>query len=896
MARKEKMKVYHGLPKSITDNHTLFYADFDGKTPPLLYEDPKYSHRGFGNPSPTGYALNKTAFYDIGQLSLGEGAFTIEFWVSNLVSGSSSDSWGGLVCIGKMYNSDYTMEKIFSLLNARSQVPNDVKLLESSQNIIYSGSLQTDNYLHIRVTYDGKQTVRGYVNGNLTGTSTISQSELEKWKAPTRYVVGLNIGHNYQSTRNSCYISDLHISNVDRGDYFPNLPQDFIEGKAIIKPRMGQQQIKGDPMYSQVTELKVPHYTGTEYDLSNQNPDNLTYKCFDHPELSTYGSDTWNAQSAIKIKGLNGELISGVVDTDTALAKVTGYPDIRTVQVDDISKIKVGDKFLVYYPQANNWLEGTTQRTVESIDTQNKTVTVTDHMGWNVDTTKGVAYILEVTASSSSPVVKTQDGTNVVGTWSGLGTNEATFTLGDNSNITGKDLYVTYSLIMPYGNSDFPQLPHTVERAYDENGIEMRPVTEIVIVDDFRGKISGSTKECPHISSYKASPSHIHPNDFSKDSFVDYNSIGYLDDSYNRLTNEQSGNVSRQLFSFNIIEMVERKFGVEIPGNNKVQWLKDNLDNYCKCTAYGYGASTSPMYTISSWSIKDNSWTDNTAGATHYNNFISPVTYTSTVFTDRIDKKGFAHFVVFTKASDGANPSILFTDYVSLEIKLKIDSTFTTFYRENKRAREDKCNPVLIQKETKTVKRYLPSKEPFVTESLAYPNSVVTSSTTDVSCDKGLYKQPFIYITNYGTATTVDSNYLLGLQPIIPKLPLNPNFKEHQFALGEIPIDRLQTLPKVEKSILVKVPTMMDALPNSSNQNKFYSEGKIRDIGEQLSKDLSMAVRFGIALVEKDGEMYMKIRSCVPNSPNYAKSTILSMSANFDMEYLYKLPTRPLIK
>ena len=47
---------------------------------------------------------------------------------------------------------------------------------------------------------------------------------------------------------------------------------------------------------------------------------------------------------------------------------------------------------------------------------------------------------------------------------------------------------------------------------------------------------------------------------------------------------------------------------------------------------------------------------------------------------------------------------------------MKIEKGYEALYCDNKRAREDVCNPVLVQKETKTVKRYLPSKKPFVTE------------------------------------------------------------------------------------------------------------------------------------------------------------------------------------
>ena len=244
-------------------------------------------------------------------------------------------------------------------------------------------------------------------------------------------------------------ISDFHLSNIDRGDYFPNLPQDFIDGKAVIKPRMGQQQIKGDPMYSQVTNLKVEAFTGVEYPTL---VDNNYYMHRHNPELSVKGANHWNAGSSFRIKGLNGEVISGVIDTDTALCRIEKCVSNYSFIVNDVSKLVEGDLFKIMTTHFNDY--DIHVRTITNIDPLTKTITFSGPEvngnavanGWNI--------LVEVTASSSSPTVKTKEGTNVVGTWSGLGTNEATFTLGENTSITGQDLYVTYALTMPKGNTD----------------------------------------------------------------------------------------------------------------------------------------------------------------------------------------------------------------------------------------------------------------------------------------------------------------------------------------------------------------------------------------------------------------------------------------------------------
>ena len=739
MARKEKMKVYHGLPKSITDEHTVFYADFDKN--PVTPITTGITGIGWGGV----LNIDSTKQFDV-NLNCGE-VYTIDFWVK-LLNTSSQYSFPNF-----MELQDSSNVKVIGMFRCGVDSGYSTDTIAFEPNINQGNTkvkLANNDWYHIRICRTDK-IIRLYRNGIL-----IAEDYHYTVNNPMNNITKIVLTHP------DLVISDLHISDIDRGDYFPNLPQDFIEGKATVKPRMGQQQIKGDPMYSQVTELKVPHYTGTEYDLSNQNPDNLTHKCFDHPELSTYGSDTWNAQSVIKIKGLNEEVISGVIDTDTALAKVVessgAVNSPATIKVDDVSKFQNGDKFRVYNVTATPPTISGIDFNVYSVDASNNTLTVSWTNGQQAIFQGGV-LLVETTASSSSPVVKTKEGTNVVGTWSGLGTNEAQFTLGQNHNIAGKDLYVTYALTIPGGNSDFPQLPHTVERAYDETGVEMKPVSEIVIVDDFRGKIGGSTKECPHISKWGHNSQLLNPNEFRGE-------VGMAGTLYNQLFNldgrtcnvrDSINRIPQQLFSFNIIEMVERKLGCEIPSSNKASWLGDNLQEIT-CEVYAYGSCPSGNKVC--LTPYDKQGTYNTNARTHGNATPSKLAFTdleSTLKRYRLYDDGWVHYVVYTDAPDGTTHSVIYVDYVSLQVKLKVDSTFTALYCENKRAREDKCNPVLIQKETKTVKRFIPSKESFATESLSANKQSNPSNISGDSTRTKLIEDGFIYVTSLGTGSTTST-------------------------------------------------------------------------------------------------------------------------------------------
>ena len=445
------------------------------------------------------------------------------------------------------------------------------------------------------------------------------------------------------------------------------MPQDFIDGKAIIKPRFGQQQIKGDPLYNQYTILKVPNASNISSSESYKK-DGCDYYV-NIPELKTTGSYSWSAtHGTIMIKGLNGEIISGIIGSDTALCSITKKQNagLTYLYVDNASKLSANDTIVIWDKQ-NNTVNPKTF-TVQSVS--GTSVSVTEPINWILIPYKH--YVIETTPSSSSPVVKTEDGAAVVGTWSGLGTNEATFTLGENTGITGKDLYVEYSLIIPNNNSDFNELPYSIDKAYTENGIEMTPVDKVVISDDFKGKISNSTKECPHFAGFYKSNALASPNSFAE--YKSYNILYYEDGTLTSLSTTESGEIPQNIFSFNLIEMVERKMGCEIPAIDKATWLRSNLDNTGVLSVYGYGINgDSNLLTLSIYDVTTNSWF---GAETNSTNEPSKIQLSFTTLTDRrITDDGFLHAIVYGGASNNTT-STIYIDYISLKIKLKLDSTY----------------------------------------------------------------------------------------------------------------------------------------------------------------------------------------------------------------------------
>lgn len=746
MSIKQKMKVYHGLPKSATDKHTVFYSDLDGTLtsnhgePTIITTQPTYL------PTLTGLGANTDCEYTIPKSKV----TTIDF-------------------IAKIPYPLPSATNYFVKLKD-SVTSNSIEILLGKDNTLHfdfkNGSTLKVTYLWVDINWEKNlnnttpegtyfrfildpqhpRFVKVYINGKVFNVQSNKNSltdDVKKLIIDTMSSIDV-IQLSQPST--GVVIADLNISDIDRGEYFSNIPQDFLVGGATVKSRMNQQQIKGDPMYGQITELRVPTeaVSGTKYNKT-PNADSM-YTSLKNPELSTTGSDTWSAGSKIKIKGLNGESISGVIDTDTALCKVIpkNIGNCDKFICSDVSALKVNDKFRIY----NTSMKAISSVDMTITDITDNIITFTPAQEFINSTLHHTRYLVETTVSSSSPLIKTKEGTNVVGTWSGLGSSEATFTLGENAELAGKDLYVTYSLNMTNGNSDFPELPVEVLRGYDELGNELKPVDSLIIIDDFKGKIGGSTKECPHSMDYKYESTMVDPSQVTATNNTnDYNLVSEINGIYDSIETSTNTLIPQQIYSFNIIEIIERKLGCEIPSRDKVQWVKDNMTTIT-FKGYGFGkSSTENLYKMMFWN--GGNWQEN-SGNNHFHTGSEPKEIKAISNSPLcITSDGFVHCIIYTNASDGVTKSQLFTDYISLEFRFKLDPSFIALYCENTRAREDVCNPILIQKETKTVKRLLPSNKCFSTECLY----VSPGKSMPIRSGKPLIDSDVIYITTLGTGS-----------------------------------------------------------------------------------------------------------------------------------------------
>lgn len=231
--------------------------------------------------------------------------------------------------------------------------------------------------------------------------------------------------------------------------------------------------------------------------------------------------------------------------------------------------------------------------------------------------------------------------------------------------------------------------------------------SEIKIVDDFAGKISGSVVENPNKAHVCVADSRKTPTDitgdwrtgFEESAQENINKISSLDNSCYTVTT--SANIPQQLFSFNLIEIVERKYG-SIPKETvaeKVEWLKSNLET-ARCNWYGYGScpSGNKAY-LALWYTDSLSWTHI---VNHSSSVITQTTIKAINMSTKIDDNGFIHFLAYTDPSDGVTPSTICTDYISIELILKIPeatSEFYDFYTDSNNRRDaGLTNIVLVKK------------------------------------------------------------------------------------------------------------------------------------------------------------------------------------------------------
>lgn len=191
------------------------------------------------------------------------------------------------------------------------------------------------------------------------------------------------------------------------------------------------------------------------------------------------------------------------------------------------------------------------------------------------------------------------------------------------------------------------------------------------IVSDYSNKTAGSTIENPNIARPSYSGVLLPPSSFVTElSQANYLAIGKLDASLFPLSTSSNGVMPQQLFSFNIIEIIERKIGsIGTTLAEKITNAKSML-NKITCNWWGYGScpSGNKAY-FRVFNNISNQWI-----GSGNNGSASPLLITdnnATSIPAIIDSSGFAYFLAYTDASDGVTASVINTDYINIVLEFK---------------------------------------------------------------------------------------------------------------------------------------------------------------------------------------------------------------------------------
>jgi hypothetical protein len=196
---------------------------------------------------------------------------------------------------------------------------------------------------------------------------------------------------------------------------------------------------------------------------------------------------------------------------------------------------------------------------------------------------------------------------------------------------------------------------------------------------DFTGKVSGSTVSNPHRASHSTVETTLKPPSFFtfEPPQANYDDVKALDNIKYNASRVQTGAIAQQLFSFNLIEYVKRKYGY----TPDVAWLKTNIS---KITAnwHGYGSGPGGSYAVVKvWKANTSVWiNDITTLNSTTTKLMRTIQPSNSLATPDVcvDGNGFVHFLASAESSDGVTASSITTDFIDLDIELVAGSNKAT--------------------------------------------------------------------------------------------------------------------------------------------------------------------------------------------------------------------------
>jgi hypothetical protein len=197
------------------------------------------------------------------------------------------------------------------------------------------------------------------------------------------------------------------------------------------------------------------------------------------------------------------------------------------------------------------------------------------------------------------------------------------------------------------------------------------------VYSNFVGKITGSVTVNPNKFRYRqATALAANVTDFTSEvTQSHYDAIAATGGTTSTYGTTTSGNIPQELWSFDILQILERQYGVTVwqgvtTLSEKVARAK-KLVKYLKWTYTGYATnSAGNSITLMSWRSDTNVFY---GGANFTNNVATLHNITNSIPANNIDASGFVHMMAYTSASNGTVASNLITDFVNLQISVTLD-------------------------------------------------------------------------------------------------------------------------------------------------------------------------------------------------------------------------------
>lgn len=686
-------KTYLGVLKTPMDEFIQFYASFDGTivaevggTPTKAKDMPSMFL-----PSPVGLGIVGTNHVADKQILTWTRPYTmmdyitVDFFIQKTYY---AETEGKSIDLIKLTDTnagrsiiDLKIEDDALLIYCQNTQKNNI----ASSEMIPAMILNKKRPVHCRVVYDYiAKVLRYYVNGIYIKQIEGVNLELN---AITNYSVGVG-AYGY-------ILSDFNISSVARNSDFKTLPTDFIEGYDSVAPAFnGQRRVYSEAITYQ-NAIGLAYAVGAGHTLGVS----ATQK--------TAGQ--WAEGDTIIVKGMANEIITGVIDSDTVLARLTTrVNNSPVIKVDLANELAVKDKVKFYNTATGVMLSG--EFTITELDKVSKIVTLDNPI--NIGNDFMYYVLVEITTESSSPVAKYLNAqgtpTTVVGTWTGMGTEEVLFTLGQNADLTMKDIQIDYGLIIPAGQGITNEiLSKTL--CGEMKGRKLK-IGTVAVMDDFAGKVKSQFGENPNSAFICSGANPIEPSSVS---WVEDEQSGYIsymvggDSNSKQVNSGATGERAQMKFIFNILKMVEAKYG-NLKVIDKITWLRQYVDKInVTWTGYGVSGAGNKVY-FSARNIANNSW-DSTTGKFHDKASASPIELNLDTQQFFIDNTGCITLIAYTDKADDKAVASLFTDYIKCEVEFDYYSGYDVLVPDNPRRDAGQCGVILVRKETKEIMTYFDS-------------------------------------------------------------------------------------------------------------------------------------------------------------------------------------------